>query len=173
MASVDVKVRDPLRGYQFSVFIAGTDEKAPTNGQIVAGVQRVSGLACTVTAAEIWEGGNNQHRYANPDKINWDPVTLEQGIALDDTLEIWAAEVRNFVSRGLAWYGNRVKRNVNIVLHDPFVSAPWTRRYHIKNAWVSKYQALPKLDAMASEVALLSVELQHEGWTVEFPSTKT
>ncbi|APR75702.1 Hypothetical protein A7982_01048 [Minicystis rosea] len=167
MASVDVRVRDPLRSYQFTVFVAGTGVD-PRQGQLIAGVQRVSGLACTVTASEVWEGGNNLHRYVNPDKINWEPVTLEQGLALDDSLEAWAAEVRNFVARGS---GNQVKRNVDIELRDPLATDQWMRRYRIKNAWISKYNALPKLDALTSEVALLSVELQHEGWTVEFPSS--
>lgn len=172
MASVDVKARDPLRNYQFTVFIAGTGVN-PRQGQLIAGVQRVSGLACTVTASEVWEGGNNLHRYANPDKINWDPVTLEQGLALDDTLELWAAEVRDFVAKGKASYGNQVKRNVDIELREPLATDRCMRRYRLKNAWISKYHALPKLDALTSEVALLSVELQHEGWTVEFPSSPT
>lgn len=170
MASVDVKARDPLRNYQFAVFVAGTGLN-PAVGQLIAGVQRVSGLACTVTASEVWEGGNNLHRYANPDKISWDPVTLEQGLALDSTLELWAAEVRNFVAWGVP--GNPVKRNVDIELRDPLAPDRWMRRYRLRNAWISKYQALPKLDALTAEVALLSVELQHEGWTVEFPSSPT
>jgi hypothetical protein len=45
------------------------------------------------------------------------------------------------------------------------------RKYTIKNAWVSKFVALPKLDAMASEIAFQSFEVIHEGWVEgDFPT---
>jgi phage tail-like protein len=165
MASANVRARDPLRGYQFAVLVSG-DGGFTTLG----GVQRVSGLTCTVTAFEVWEGGNNLHRYANPDKISWDPVTLEQGLALDDTMDMWARSVRQFATTGATLPGVPVKRNVDIELRDPFAPTQWLRRYHLINAWISRYSALPRLDALTSEVALLSVELHHEGWKVELPS---
>lgn len=165
MAAANVKPRDPLRNYQFAVFLREGGQDKP-----LLGVQRVSGLTCTVTAFEVWEGGNNLHRYANPDKVNWDPVTLEQGLALDDRLEKWARSVRQFATTGAPLPGEPVKRRLVVELRDPLGVRPWMRRYQISNAWISKYTALPKLDALTSEVALLSVELQHEGWKVELPS---
>ncbi len=162
--------RDPLRNYQFVVSIQTASGPATK----VGGVQRVSGLTATVTSFEVWEGGNNLHRYANPDRVTWDPVTLEQGIALDDTLERWAGAVRDFTMAGVVGAGEPVKRRVIIELWPPsnVLGPPYTedapaRRYTLHNAWISKYNALPKLDALASEVALVSVELVHEGWTVE------
>ena len=71
--------------------------------------------------------------------------------------------------------GQPVKRNVLLDVYDPGVSnSGETRprlRYVIFNAWVSKYQALPRLDAMADEVALLSIELTHHGWRKDAPPT--
>ncbi len=171
-----VAARDPLRNYQFTISLQ-------TNGAqvTVGGVSKVSGLNAVVSPLEVWEGGNNLHRYANPDKVTWDPVTLEQGIALDDTLEVWALAVQSFVMTGrvqagpyAAGGGTAVKRNVTIELWPPSnVAGPPAsqpgpaRRYHLYNAWISRYNALPRLDALASEVALVSVELIHEGWTVD------
>lgn len=166
MGSVPVRARDPLRNYQFTVSVQGF----AGSRKEVAGVQRVSGLTCSVTASEVWEGGNNLHRYANPDKVNWDPLTLEQGIALDDTLETWAKSVRDFAMAGTVSPFSPVKRNVIVELRDlldPTGGTAFVRRYRVYNAWIGKYVALPKLDALASEVALISVELLHEGWTVE------
>jgi phage tail-like protein len=167
--NVRVGTRDPLRNFQFIVKLDDLGE--------VGGVQRVSGLSASVSPVETWEGGNNRHRYANPDKITWDPVTLEQGIALDDTLEIWAQAVQYFVMTGKIQSlpnavagATAVKRNVTIELWPPSLAAgPQLpeRRYHLYNAWISRYNALPRLDALASEVALVTVELIHEGWTVE------
>ncbi|HTV18226.1 MAG TPA: phage tail protein, partial [Polyangiaceae bacterium] len=100
----------------------------------------------------------------------------------------WATAVRHFAMTGqlLTPPGGkgplRLKRNVVIEARDPVFSttpahmaspseAPLGRRYRVFNAWISKYNALPRLDATAAEVALLSVELTHEGWALEpFPT---
>jgi phage tail-like protein len=200
-----VQARNPLRNYQFRVGVITTGQ-APTT-TYVAGVKGVSGLRMQVNPWETWEGGNNLHRYANPNKVVWEPVTLEQGLALDDTFERWAQAVVDY-SIGLpATAKEPIKRQVYIDLWDDFLypsgpptpapprgaSAPGQppngrepisanpqvpierttalgprfRRYHLQNAWISKYAPLPKLDSMTSEVALLSVELVHEGWFKE------
>jgi phage tail-like protein len=136
----------------------------------------------------MWEGGNSLHRYANPDRATWETITLEQGLALDDTLERWAQAVLTFLKSGTVEVTEPVKRNVVIDVWEPLLHTPGTRsrpdglqqqrldqhimgggqdrlrRYLVFNAWISRYHALPALDAMANEVALLNVELVHEGW---------
>ena len=203
MAAPVVQARNPLRNYQFRVGVITTGAASTTT--YVAGVKSVSGLRVQVNPWEIWEGGNNLHRYANPNKVVWEPVTLEQGLALDDTFERWAQAVIDYS------IGKKprepVKRQVYIDLWDDFqypagpptLAGPLTRpppegppparlpitsnpavpidraaqlgprfrRYHVQNAWISKFAPLPKLDSMTSEVALLSVELMHEGWFKE------
>lgn len=181
MQTPPARRRDPLRTYQFRVGFAG-------RADYVAGVQKVSGLNVTVSPSEVWEGGNSLHRYANPDRATWDPITLEQGLALDDTLEQWAAAVVEFLKRGSRSSSVAVKRNVMIDVWEPLAVRPRTdgleergsirlRRYQVFNAWISRFQALPALDAMANNVALLSVEMIHEGWRVvpenEWPTDLT
>ncbi len=192
-------MRDPLRTYQFRLGLLtppssnGTATQATLSGGYVAGVQKLSGLGLSIEANEVWEGGNNLHRYAQPNRVTWEPITLEQGIALDDTLEDWAQRVVEFTKTGRAPKGP-VKSNVVVDVWDPLLHprgkprqstgpaattpAPvdgasttdspngnkHLKRFLIFNAWVSKYTAMPQLDAMASEVALLSVELTHEGF---------
>jgi len=165
--------RNPLKGFRFRVKVL--PELGSGAGVYVAGVRSVSGLTLNVASFEVWEGGNNFHRYINPTKVNWDPITLEQGLATDDTLEKWARAGLEFLRTGRK-PAEPVKRTVLIDVWDgePFPPpAPQdisreqkmpSRTYRVFNAWVSKYHALPKLDSMASEVALLSVELVHEGW---------
>ena len=158
---------DPLRNFQFRVKLlqgAGSDE-------YIAGVQKVSGLNLSIGASETWSGGNSLHRYANPDKVTWDPITLEQGLALDDSLARWAEAVLEFVQRATP-PSVPLKRNLAIDVWDPHKSMAGgsgtpterMRRFLVYNAWISRYQALPQLDAMGNEVALISVELVHEGW---------
>ncbi len=177
---------NPLRNYQFRIHLRGPQIRR--SGPYVAGVQRVSGLSVSIEASEIWEGGNNLHRYANPNRANWDPITLEQGVALDGTLEEWATAVLDFLRTGRA-PSQQLKRNLFIDVWDPDLhghggspvgtdvaggGADYTRfrRYEVFNAWPSKLQAMPQLDAMGNEVALLSLELMHEGWRIvtELPS---
>jgi phage tail-like protein len=183
-----------LRNYQFLVAIG--DVTAGADTPYVAGVRSVSGLRAQITATETWEGGNNRHRYANPNRVTWEPITLEQGLALDRTLEDWSEVVLDFCLTGKPPKTNEkgtVKRQVIIDVWDenefpagpPDKAPPLAlepnptpsprserdgtrcRRYKIHNAWISKYQAIPKLDSMTSEVALLSIELMHEGWVRE------
>lgn len=150
---------DPLRTYRFRVLL---------DGEPVAGVQKVSGLTLTVGARETWEGGNALHRYANPDRATWEPVTLHQGMALGDTLERWAQAVVTYLRTGVAPPGVSVKRDVVLEVLDPSgpeaAEVPAPRSFQIRNAWVSRYEAMPALDALGNEVALVSCQLTHEGW---------
>jgi phage tail-like protein len=155
--------RDPLRTYRFRVLLAG---------RRVAGVQKVSGLGVTVTARETWEGGNSLHRYANPDRATFAPVTLHQGLALGTELEEWAFAAVTFLRTGLPpASGAAVKRDVVLEMLDHWTAdtGPATVRYLIHNAWVSKYEAIPALDALGNEIALRTLELTHEGWQVDPP----
>ncbi len=164
---------NPLRTYQFRLKLLAPGQAASGAGY-VAGVRTVSGLSLQVAPFEVWEGGNNLHRYANPNRVSWEPLTLEQGLALDDTLERWARAVVDFSRTGRAPANQPVKRELLIDVWEPTTHptgpSPTTERpqrlrsYRVFNAWISKYQALPKLDALANEVALLSVEVIHEGW---------
>lgn len=163
---------DPLRTFQFRIGLLPSGSTSP--GGYVGGVQKVSGLVASIEADETWEGGNNVHSYKNPRRITWEPIVLEQGIALDDSLEAWARAVMTYVRTGKA-PADAVKRNIVIDVWDPVVhtgstadangdAIPRVRRFQVFNAWVSKYQALPALDAMANQIGLVSIELHHEGW---------
>lgn len=167
---------NPLRNYQFRLGFALPPPDAA--GIYVAGVQKISGLSVSVDASETWSGGNSLHRYANPNRASWDPITLEQGLAVDNSLEDWADAVLDFLRTGKA-PGMPLKRNLFIDVWDPDLHGhggppaggtdadrPYTRfrRYEVFNAWPSKLQATPQLDAMGNDIALLSLELTHEGW---------
>lgn len=167
---VQVSNWDPLCTFQFRVRLLPGEPSA-----YIAGVRSISGLSWSMTAHETWSGGNDYHRYATPDRITWEPLTLEQGIALDDTLEEWANAARDLHKGGGT---GPVKRTMVIDLYDrvgaganPKESSDTgiVRTYTVRNAWVSKFVALPKLDSMASEVAFLSVEIVHEGWQAGTP----
>ncbi len=162
---LDATKRDPLRTYQFRIAIEPGLTGAPVmevnNLVYIAGVRSVSGLTVTIRPFEVNEGGNNLHRYAQPDKLTWEPITLEQGLGLGTVLSEWADAVVEYAETG-AMPDLPVKRNVIISVFDesdtPIVS------FEVINAWLSKYQSLPKLDAMSSEVGITTIELTHEGY---------
>lgn len=177
--------RNPLRTYTFRLRLDGASTA-------VAGVRKVSGLTMSIQAHEIWEGGNSLHRFAQPDRATWEPITLEQGLALDGSLEDWAQACISYLETGRAPSGVPVKRNVVIEVWDPHratgaaaqtpatgpaadrareASPPPPRRrdYEVVNAWVSRFQALPALDAMTNDVGLLLLELTHDGWRPKPP----
>lgn len=173
---------DALRNFQFRLRLTPTNGTggAPGSSDYVAGVNRVSGLNVSIAPTEIWSGGNTRHRHAHPDKFTWDPITLDQGLALDGVLAQWAQAAVTFATTGVADLAVPVKRGVILDVWDPYrtrepaetggivtTANPPTKpmyRYVVHNAWVSRYQAMPALDAMSNEVALLSIELTHEGW---------
>jgi phage tail-like protein len=192
---------NPLRTYQFRIGLlepppdaaatgrtflgveqAGGGGRPPPAERYVAGVRRVSGLNLRIAAHEVWEGGNALHRYANPDRASWDAIVLEQGLAIDDTLERWASAAVAFLKTGMVDPREPVKRNLfldvwDTGLHEPNGGATGDdpladrlRRYLVFNAWISRLQAVPQLDAMTDEVALLLVELSNEGWRSEAPT---
>ncbi len=164
MRPVEVRQWNPLRTFQFHILL---------DGEEVAGVRSASGLSWSTSSYEVWEGGNNLHRYANPERVTWEPLTLEQGLAIDDRFERWAQACLDHAAGRVVDPAEPVKRIVEIEVYD-FHSYKFrpsrglrARKYTVHNAWVSRYDALPKLDAMASEVAIVSVELTHEGFVIE------
>lgn len=177
--------RDPLRNFRFQLHFG--DPKAP-----IAGVQRASGLSFSVSSYEVWEGGNNLHRHAQPDRVTWDPISLETGLMLDSTLFDWTEQLRRFLggktegwpdsaaSTAASATGaaakpapNLLKRTVYLTLWDPLLAGEFAPelaestdilQFEILNAWPSKLVAVPKLDGLGAEVAFQTLELVHEGW---------
>ncbi len=184
--------RDPLRNFRFQLHFG--DPGIP-----IAGVQRASGLSFSVSSYEVWEGGNNLHRHAQPDRVTWDPITLETGLMLDNTLFEWTEQLRRFLGgKTPDWPGSpapsaqatsagapptpmSLKRTVYLTLWDSLLAlqgAPElvettdVLQFEILNAWPSKLVAVPKLDGLGSEVAFQTLELVHEGWRLTKQSAK-
>ena len=179
--------RDPLRNFRFQLHFG--DPQKP-----IAGVQRASGLSFSVSSYEVWEGGNNLHRHAQPDRVTWDPINLETGLMLDSTLFDWTEQLRRFLGgKTEGWPDSSpstsaptekpdpsrtirqppLKRTVYLSLWDPLLADEFAPelaestdilQFEILNAWPSKLVAVPKLDGLGSEVAFQTLELVHEGW---------
>jgi phage tail-like protein len=82
-------------------------------------------------------------------------ITLKRGYTKDDSLWQWYTNILN---------GNPDRRNVTITLMDEARAA--VIRWHAENVWINKIEG-PSFKASGNDVAIESVELVHEGLTME------
>lgn len=134
---------DPVLAFCFAVEISGL---------IVAGFSEVSGLQAEIEVQEYREGGLNgyTHKRAGPVKYPSN-LTLKKGIT--DSSELWS------------WYrdvmsGKIQRKPVDVVLMNS-AGEEW-RRWKLQNAYPVKWTG-PDMKAAASEVAVETLELAHEG----------
>lgn len=152
-------VFDPYRTFKFRVRL---------DGNVIAGVTKVSALGRTVTPNEVKEAGDALGARHNPGMVSFDEVTLEQGWSADATFEHWANQVLQVHAAPAAARG--FKRTVFIEIFDlkgnggGSSGSPPVQRYKLHRAWVSKYVAMPELNADSGGFGIRSVILRHEGW---------
>ena len=152
---------DPYRTFKFKVRFGDTP------GTAVAGVMKVSALSRTVAANELKQGGDLTGPLQNPGAVHYDDVVLERGLSADAIFESWANAVVQLLSDPSSV--SNFKRTVYIDVYDlagnpgDTTSLPITT-YKLNRAWVTKYTALPELDAGAGNFGIQSLTLRHEGW---------
>jgi phage tail-like protein len=143
MATGDRK--DPVLGFHFAVEISGL---------FVAGFNEVSGLQAEIEIQEYREGGVNEyiHKRAGPTKYPSNLI-LKKGVTDSTVLWSWYRDVMS---------GTVQRRPVDVVLMSS--SGDEKRRWKLQNAYPVKWTG-PDLKATASEVAVETLELAHEGLT--------
>lgn len=138
---------DPFRSFNFRLEIDGT---------AVAAFSDVSGIGSDGDVVPYRTGmdiplTNRQL----PGLRKFTPITLSRGMINDSTLWDWYANISN---------GSPDRRNGTIVLMDEQRND--VLRWHFENAWPNKITG-PTLKAGGNEVAVESVDLVHEGLTLE------
>lgn len=149
---------DPYRTFKFRVRL---DDKT------VAAVTKVSALERTVTPTELKEGGDLLGPRQNPGAVTYGEVTLERGLSKDKAFQDWANQVTKLQADPGAV--KQFKRAVFIDVYDldgnPTAAASRpVLTYKLHRCWVTKYVALPGLDAASDGIGIQSVSLRHEGW---------
>jgi phage tail-like protein len=134
---------DPVLAFCFAVEISGL---------LVAGFSEVSGLQAEIEVQEYREGGVNGyvHKRAGPVKYTSN-LTLKKGITDSTELWSWYRDVMN---------GRIQRKPVDVVLMNS-AGEEW-RRWKLQNAYPVKWTG-PDMKAAASEVAVETLELAHEG----------
>lgn len=134
--------QDPYVNFNFHVEI---------DGVVRASFHEVSGIDSTVDVVEHREGGWNTTPRKLPGQTKHANLVLRWGMASDRELLDWHDEVVK---------GQISRRNGSVILLDR--RGEEIARWNFVQAWPTKYTG-PSLNAEASDIAIESVELVHEG----------
>lgn len=145
--SVSAAQRGELPRYRFSVEIEGL---------ALATFTSVSGLSVETEVLEFREGGDTGAVRKIPGRLKYPNIVLKAGFTGDTTLFDWAMTA--------ARTGDVVRRTVVISMVDGAGSS--LARWRLHNAWPVKWEG-PSLKASGNEVAIETLEIAHEGLTLD------
>jgi len=134
---------DPFRGYNFKLEIDGISRN---------GFRECSGLDATSDPIDYREG--DEKVYTNrklPGQTKYSNITLKWGITDDHSLWDWRKKTID---------GKTERKNGSIVLMDE--SGEEKIRWNFVSGWPTKWTG-PSFNATATEVAIESLEIVHEG----------
>ena len=138
---------DPLRSFNFELVIDNISSGA---------FSECSGLTAEGDAVDYREGTDRQ---PNVRKLvglrKYTNIVLKRGYTPDISLWTWYGNIRDGIAD---------RRNVTINLLNEQRNA--VLRWHAERAWVNKIEG-PTFKAVGNEVAIESVEIIHEGLTIE------
>jgi phage tail-like protein len=134
---------DPYGRYNFAVEIEGL---------VAGGFEEVTGLQSEIEVQEYREGGLNDymHKLAGPVKYSANLV-FKRGLGDQRALWSWYWDVM---------HGRVQRKNVSVLLLDS--AGEEKRRWNFESAYPVKWVG-PEFRAVASEVAVESLELVHKG----------
>lgn len=143
---------DPYGNFRFSLEIENVE---------VAGFSEVSGLQIETKVFEYKEGGNNATTLKFPETSGYGNVTLKRGVTDSNDLIDWLMDV---VNGTFSMSLRAANQNLAVVLKDE--GGEPVRRWNLVRAFPVKWTG-PDLKASASEVAIESLEITHEGIQVK------
>jgi phage tail-like protein len=137
---------DPFRSFNFRLEMDG----------ITGNFRECSGLSADGNAVEYREGTDLPRSVRKLVGLQtYSNITLKRGYTTNGELWTWYTNIVN---------GIPDRRSGTIVLMDE--QRRDVMRWSIENAWIKKIEA-PSFNATANEIAVESIELVHEGLTLE------
>lgn len=147
--------RDPYKNFKFRVI---------WDNQPVAGLSKMSAVKRTTEVIEWREAGGASIIRKMPGRTKFEPITLEAGLTHDRQFLAWADQVNNpqgDAATSLVNYRKEVTIEVLNMQGTPAMALKLSR------AWVSEFQMLPEMDANANAVAIQTLKLEYEGFSVD------
>ncbi|HKY01863.1 MAG TPA: phage tail protein [Burkholderiales bacterium] len=146
---------DPFRKFKFRIKV---------NNVPVAGLTKCSALTISVESKEFRSGDMDSFKHKLPGMVSFEPITLEQGVTNDKTFEAWATAMSNYVGNKGAdsqKTPNNFRKDIDIEIFN--LNNEKVKAYRVYNCWVSKYTAVPDLDANSADVMIHTIVLENEG----------
>jgi phage tail-like protein len=143
---------DPYPAYNFEVVVTGIS----ADGRSVKGsFSEVSGIGAEMEVIEYRNGSEDITVRKLPGLRKFTNITLKRGIIGDLTFWNWLVS---------AMQGNVQRADMSIILLDEQRNE--VMRWVFQRAWPCKYTG-PALNAKSSEVAIESLEICHEGLSID------
>ena len=149
---------DPYKNYKFRI---------KWDGRYVAGITEVGPLIRKTDVISHREGGDPGMGRKSPGYTRFEPVTLARGVTHDLEFEKWANKVWNYGSGAGSEVSLKDFRK-DIILELLNEAGQVVIAYRIYRCWISKYVALPELDANGGAVAIQKIILENEGWERDY-----
>jgi phage tail-like protein len=149
---------DPYKNFKFKVRI---------DGQVVAGISKISPLKRTTEVVKHRHGGDTSSPRKSAGRTEYEAITLERGLTHDREFDDWASKVWLVGQNPGAESSLRdFRRDLRIeVLNE---SGQVAVAFKVYRAWVSEYQIVGELDANANAVAIQTLKLENEGWERDY-----
>jgi phage tail-like protein len=153
--TVNTQRIDPYANFKF---------RLSWDNQYVAGLSKMSAIKRSTEVIEWREAGNPSVIRKLPGRTKFEPVTLESGLTHDSQLIAWADLVNN-PQGDAAMSLKNYRKEVKIEVLN--LQATMVIRFILHRAWVAEFQALPEMDANANAVAIQTLKLEYEGFSVD------
>jgi phage tail-like protein len=140
--------QDPFGNFRFKLELGDVE---------VAGFAECTGLNIETKVMEYKEGGNNATTLKFPEPSTFGNVTLKRGVTNSNELIEWQLDV---VAGTFKKNGRANNPSIAVVLMNE--KGEDVRRWNLVRAFPVKWVG-PDLKATASEVAIETLELAHEG----------
>jgi phage tail-like protein len=140
--------QDPFGNFRFKLELSDVE---------VAGFAECTGLNIETKVLEYKEGGNNATTLKFPEPSTFGNITLKRGVTNSNELIEWQLDV---VSGTFSKNSRSSNPSIAIVLMNE--KGEDVRRWNLIRAFPVKWVG-PDLKASASEVAIETLELAHEG----------
>lgn len=148
---------DPYKDFRFQVMI---------DGEVVAGLSKVSSLMRTTSVVEFREGGDPASPRKMPGQTSFEAITLERGVTHDTAFLRWANKVWNFgAAAGSESSLADFRKDITLNLYNE--AGQLAIAYNIFRCWVSEFKALPDLDASGNGTAIQMIKIENEGWQID------
>jgi len=151
---------NPLLTYKFRIYFVDDSDNP------VAGVSKMGPLKQKTQNVAYRTGGHAWNSASQiPGGVEYEPVTFEQGLGLDDgRFESWAMSVNSWKEG----HAGRLPKNgfrKDLKLDILNGSGEVALSYLLSQCWVSEWQPTPELDANnLNTVGISSFTVQLEGW---------